>query len=245
MLLSLANYKALAGITSTDATRDAALTAALAAADAAIKKWCRTHFEQQTLTEYYDPPMSDLLVLRQLPVASVTSIVSDPNGHYGQGADAFAGASATTYTAGTDYALLLDQSGLSRTGTVRRIGRPWGYGGAAAGGSWPWAVAGGQPLGGGLVRRFGPTPGSLRVIYVSGFSAVPADVEAAASLLATHLYNRRKTGFPTTSESYNGYSAGYAVPAATVEATQLLGGDPVITQLLGGYRDNYPSLGRS
>lgn len=89
-----------------------------------------------------------LLQLDNLPVRSITSIWENPVGHFGDGAfDA-----THLLAAGTNYSLVREAAGISRSGLVQRLDGAW----SAA-------------------------PGSIKIIYVAGFSAD----ELASDLYAT------------------------------------------------------------
>jgi len=193
-LTSLTLYKAQVGIVTTDATRDASLSALISAFDGAVKKLCQQNIEQSTWTHYFDAPYDTPdLILREGPVSSITSLYYDPAGYAGQGADAFA--STTQLTAGTDFFLVPDQAdGTSKRRRVRRIGMS------------SWA----SPL---LLRPYSslsarPTSpvGAIKCVYVAGFSSVPADLTYAVNLAVARAYQMREKGVAYTSESWNGRS---------------------------------------
>src|SRR5690606_6904105 len=64
-----------------------------------------------------------ILQLPELPVRSITSIYEDAAAEFGQGPGDFN--ASTLLTSGVDYALELDQTGICRTGHVRRVGSVW------------------------------------------------------------------------------------------------------------------------
>jgi hypothetical protein len=118
-----------------------------------------------------------------------------------------------------DYVLETDMhpEGWSRSGRVRRLSRG------------VWGVRYNRPL---ARLGFGPEvePKPLKVIYAAGHTTVPADVSLAV-YMATMLMYQRRTGAPVTSESWNGYSVGYAGPfTATAAVTS-----PDVYQLLAPY----------
>jgi len=171
-LTTLANVKTVLGITTT--AEDAKLTIMVAAAIAAVKSYTNgIDFEGPTTrTEYYQPE-DKILTLRWKPVVSITSVYEDGNANWGDGSGAYA--SDTLLTAGDDYALMRDGSGVngevSRTGRIQRINALWlkrvtlpTYRGTN------WNA---------MVRAVEPAYGAVKVVYVSGFSSVPSDVEMA------------------------------------------------------------------
>ena len=66
---------------------------------------------------------NQVLQLLQLPVRSITEVREDLGAMGGQASGAFP--ASTVLTAGTDYYLDIDESGLSRTGHLYRIGAGW------------------------------------------------------------------------------------------------------------------------
>lgn len=87
---------------------------------------------------------SDVIILKHTPVIFTDlEVYEDPNAHGGQNTDAFP--ASTLLTAGTDYWLDLDETGLSRTGILRRDG------------AWP------------------VEPRSVRVRYTGGWSRTQLD----------------------------------------------------------------------
>lgn len=198
--LTLANWKTNTGTTSTDATRDAAITAMLAQVEDAIKKRLHQPVESATYTEYYDAPVGPLLALRWLPVSSVTSIHYHP-GANGDPAAFVAGDALTQYE---QWVLEADQAdGTSRCGLVRRVG--------AAG----WGMNYRRPAGR-LAPNLEPGRKSLKVVYTAGYSSVPASILAAGYLMTSRLYESRQRGFPVNSESLNSYS--YSASNATADS---------------------------
>lgn len=215
---SLSDLKTHLGVTGTDATRDASLTAILTSVDAAIKRLCFPFlFDATTLTDVIlDAPWaSDTLLLPALPVRSVASIYYNP---------AARGVVANfeaehLLTAGTDYQLVIDDpvNAWARAGRVRRLNRS------------VWGVGYLRPLG---RLAFSPQPeaGSVKVTMSCGTASVPVEVTQATYLAAMLVYQRR-AGAPETSSSWNGYSESLASPFLTTAAIN----SPDVMQLLSGY----------
>lgn len=89
-LTTLADVKALAGISSSDTTQDARLEAIINGVSSQVSTYCARNFKRQTYTgETYSPSNRQLLILRNMPVVSVSSITID----------------GTAQTQGTDYIL--------------------------------------------------------------------------------------------------------------------------------------------
>jgi hypothetical protein len=202
---SLGEYRDFAGLSSTDATRDASLATILAGVEAAIKKLCSPFlFEAATLTDLIlDAPWaSPYLLLPAVPVRSVTSL------YYRQDARGVAGSftSDDLLTAGTDYQLVIDDpvNNWSRAGRVRRLTRS------------VWGVSYERPLG---RLGFNPTPeaGSIKATLAVGCTVVPAEVTQALYLATSLVYQRRQKP-PVSNEGWNGYSVGYAAPFTATAA---------------------------
>ncbi len=76
MLTTLANVRAVPTFNSTARYSDAYLTMLVAAADAAVKKFCKRDLELKAYTEYLDGNEQPGLVLRQWPVLGGTTTVA-------------------------------------------------------------------------------------------------------------------------------------------------------------------------
>lgn len=126
-------------------------------------------------------------------VRSITEIREDPDARFGQASSAFA--ASTALTAGTNYFLELDRSGLSRSGVVHRV-------------NGQWSIA----------------PGTIRITYVAGLtkaeladewayvkSALLEDMQVKFMSLRSQ---RSAGGGPLKKESYAGdVTYEYAVSA--------------------------------
>ena len=85
-LCTLADVKSLAGIT--DTSQDARLELLINGVSAQVSDYCQRNFQKTTYTnETYSCPNRQLLLLRNMPIVSVTSVTFDGN----------------LFTAGTDY----------------------------------------------------------------------------------------------------------------------------------------------
>lgn len=200
-LAALSDVKAHLGLADDYTAEDTRLTAWLNAAIAGITAACSDwDFETTTRTEYYQPN-GRILVLKKRPVQSITSVYEDHDARWGDGTSPYA--AATLLTAGTDYALERDGSGLlgevSRSGNLRRIGKPWAQ--AVS----PIAYA--NTNYNNLVRAVVPAVGAVKVVYVSGYTTVPANVTTACCFEVDEMRLRAKRGGKIiTSESLGEYS---------------------------------------
>lgn len=200
-LATLADVKLHLGIPTGTTTWDAQLTAWMNAAIAGIKAACiGWDFEQITRTEFYQPD-GDILISRWKPIQSITSLYEDAGAAWGQASGAFA--ADTLLVEGEDYALVKDGSGVngevSRSGLVARIGRSW------AQCTKPVSIA--QTNVNAMMRRVIPALGSVKMVFVSGYTAVPADVTQAVCFEVDAMRSMKgKGGATVQSESLGEYS---------------------------------------
>lgn len=216
-ITSLADYKTFAGITSTDATRDAALTVMVAECIDAVVRYCKNgSLESASYTVYLDAPTRNVLYLPHFPVAASGLQIwlnTEANG------DPTLFTSADLLTAYTDYVLDTgpDDASYSYTGKVTLV----------SGG--PWSSTNYVRPVYSLATRLEPARKAIKATYTAGWASVPASLSGAVNLLVSKLYAMRKLGMPTTSESLNGYSASWQ---STATANGILQGDPTIRQQL-------------
>lgn len=213
MLITVDYYKTWVNYTNSD--RDAAYAIMVSQLDAAIKKKLRNPIEQATYVEYYDAPTTDALALRWTPVYPTgLQVIVVP---FSAGNPA-SFVNVTPLVVNQDYTLQADQpDGSSRCGLLRRYNQVWGY-------SYfypPTRLAG----------RLDPDRQSVQVTYTAGYLNVPADLQEAACLAVSMLYQARQLGQQVVSASLNG--ASYSVPAT---ADGILD-SPVIWPLLQPYAD--------
>lgn len=141
------------------------------------------------LTEYYAGCDAQELLLRQRPVQSIASIYEDAGASYGQASGAFAASSLLT--AGTDYALIQEQSGLSLSGIVLRLG-----------GTWPGAT---EALRNILAQGRTKAAGNIKVTATYGSPIVPYDVVNAVHQICAEQRRNLGSG-PLSAESDDYYS---------------------------------------
>ena len=198
-LITLDEVKKHLGIT--DTAQDAALTMWMNAAIGAVKEACRGYlFEETTCTEYYSPD-GYTLILRHLPVQSITTIHEDSNGQFGQSADPFP--ASTLLSATTDYMLVEDGNRIngevSKSGLVKRLGKMWPRR------NTPTAYRSTNYQR--LIRALIPNEGSVKVVYVSGSDSVPDDVvQAIAFEVDAMRMMRKRGGMLLSGESLGEYS---------------------------------------
>lgn len=209
-LTTLSAVKTFLGIS--DTSEDDKLTAMVASADAAIKQYCGRQLESATRTEYYSGDGSSVLLLRQRPVTSVTSVHVDASGYAGQGTDAFG--SSTAWTAGTDFFVRFTDESERNTGELVAIKGPGAFtadGNPKTWGEWPNGV------------------GNIKVVYLGGYTTVPDDLKLAANQIVAQLRNTAEVGRDLSGEKLGGYSY-------TIESSGLPG-IASARQILNKYRD--------
>jgi len=198
------NIKTLLGVS--DTSLDAVLAVLIPQADEMIKGYLQLEIEQATYTEYYSGAGNQSLVLNQTPVQSITSVNEDRDGYYGDGTDAFPASSLLVE--GTDYVLRKDDATateLSKSGILYRIGKAWPR---------PYSRLRGQ-----LASAPGLGLGNIKVVYVAGWTTVPADIQFAANKLVTSMLQSRGLQGPLESESIEDYS--YTIAGAEDQASML------------------------
>lgn len=135
-LTSRSNVKAFKNVSGT--AHDSEIDRLILAVDKFINQYCNRTIEQATVTEYHSLRAGQaVFLLKNPPVASITSLYDDPERSYGSG---------TLLTNNTDYVLEDEDAGIVRFDE--------------------WATSGG-------IRN-------IKVVYVGGFSSVPADLAQAA-----------------------------------------------------------------
>lgn len=219
-LTTLSQLKAFLNVT--DSSKDAWLEALRGAAEADIKLYCNQNFEQTTQTEYYTGNGQRVLVLRQRPVQSITSVFYDSYGNFGTSPGAFD--STTLLTAGTHYCLDLDQgSSLSSSGILFRI-------------NTVWAELGRIYTPGKLYAEQISNAGNLKITYISGYATIPQDLQYAVALLVAYMKLTAPIGgFPLEAERLGDYSYKIHFPVRLSEYTKPEIGQ--IRQILQRYRD--------
>lgn len=200
-LCSLSQLKTHLGVTVT--TYDTQLTQWLDAAISAVINYCGTSFEQATRTEYYQPD-GYKIVLQNRPVISITEVYENASAYWGQATNPWT--SDFLLTAGVDYALQTDAREVpatygytSRSGIVIRIGRRWAR---------RYAQNSSPGLSGyNLSVPDLPAQGPVKIVYVSGYTNVPAAIMQAVCW-EVDAYRARggKGGQQLTAESLGEYS---------------------------------------
>lgn len=197
-ITTISAFKTHAGISGS--AEDAFLTQILLQVEASLQRHIGRQIEAATVTEYYDGDGTNSLWLRRTPVQSITSVYQDEDARYASADSPFP--ASTLLTAGTDYALRVDQptggATASMCGRLYRIGTVW---------SRPFARRGDL-----LVSSPGDPIGNIKVTYVAGWSSVPADIVLAVHQMLGQIRMQRSAGGPLQSESLDYWSATYLTP---------------------------------
>lgn len=195
-LASLADYKATAGITSTDATSDTALTQILLQAQAKMERLCGRRaagFETATWTERVSGDDTSQLRVSQWPITSITSITR------------YSTDGSTTTVTSTDYrtAPYADNRGwihlmgetAGRFPVIDDYGflDPSSYGPIPA---WSWGRD------------------NYSIVYVGGYTTVPDDLKAVLYEAVGMMYANR-AGVALKSESIAGAGSSYTYTRMT------------------------------
>ena len=169
-ILNQSNPAAVLGYSnSAEVTSAALIDNLILEVDALADRYTGRTLESATLTETYDGSGTSVLVLRSRPVTSITSVE-----HIDEDGDA-------TTIASTDYRFDAETGRLYRTNSVAD--------------GWPPEIGDGpvyspRPIGG---WRCGFQ--NYRVVYVAGYSTVPADLQGVATQLVCELFmERRRSG---------------------------------------------------
>lgn len=189
-LVTLAEWKALTGVTSTDSTRDAALEAWIDAVSADIQGRLGRQFGTGSQTHIVDGPPSDTLLAPTGPFTISTLRVWVHDGARGD-SSLFETADELTLYDGFRPEPDLDTPTVCTSRKIYRLGAVWGYEAAREVNRLAGYVA--------------PGSGNVQLTYTLADS-VPADVKAAAANAVTILYNGRTVGGVLTSESRGNYS---------------------------------------
>lgn len=216
-LTTVALVKARLGIPSGNTAQDALLTDIVAETDAQLKAYLRQNIEQATYTEYYSGTGGNVLILRQRPVQSITSIHVDTDGYYGFGDSPFA--TADLLVAGVDYTLdWVSTTAYSLTGFVRRIGAVW-----------PAMGQDTNLLNSVAVRGLG----NIKVVYVGGYpsGSVPKQYQAWATKFACWKFATDMDGVVKSSESHSDTAYSYSLGDL-----KGLSQDEVLYSITGGAR---------
>lgn len=148
--------------------------------------------EQRTVVEYHSGANDPVLFLNARNVSSITSIYVDSSGFFGAPGTAFA--SGTLLTNGVDYALMVEEDGVSWGGMVRRLNSVW-----------PTPQV--KPSAG-LNYERDQFRGNIKATFVAGYveADIPADLKYAACLAIGTMRRYQKAGGVVSGYSFEGFS---------------------------------------
>lgn len=179
-IITATEFKVWRGISGTD--YDALLAVLIPGAQANVETWTGRTFDTATFTEYYDGNGSEILLLKNPPIASITSIAYCDS----------AGTATSTFTS-TDYAFDPD------TGEVRLFNARRGV---ASFDDFGLIVSGGP----GVYPNFSEGFRNVKVVYVGGYGSNPAaetmdlGLKQAMYEYVNELFNAVKDGSGDSSQ---------------------------------------------
>ena len=183
-LVSTAEYKTWRGITGS--SQDTLIAFLLGMSSAYVRRACGRNltngFESATRTETYSGTDETTIQLQEWPITSVTSVTQ-----------LFAGGSTQALDS-TTYRFNADTGILSRIDAVRGRFASFGTDGATVAGTWRP-----EPM-------FADGFFNFSVVYVGGYSTIPADLHQAVCQLTDILYVGRGRDPSLKSESLGQYS---------------------------------------
>lgn len=190
-VITKTTIKTLLGLN--DTTLDDVIDLLIPQAEALVKSYLQREIEETTFTEYYSGTGNQILVLNQTPVQSILSVHEDADGYFENGTDAFP--TSTALAEGKDFVLRKDNASdneVCKSGILYRIGKTWPR---------PFTHRHGQ-----LAQGPGLGLGNIKVVYVAGWTTVPADIQFAISKLVTSMLETRNKSGRLESESIEDYS---------------------------------------
>lgn len=166
----------------------------------------------RTLTEFYSGSGTELLLLDQRPVQSISSIYLDSGGWFGDPSGSFA--SGTLLTSGVDYALKRDNNSRTEKGLSGIVARINGY--------WPRPSRSRGDL---LTADFGDVYGNIKVTYTAGWKTIPPDIIFACNMLIAESRRIATAGGSKQSESFSdvtSYSYTLSTSPGMMDSRQIL-----------------------
>ena len=206
-LTTLSRLKLALGKDVASTGEDDRLLTLLDAAEATVARYLNRNLLQATYIEYFSGTGRPSLVLSNRPVVSITGVYVDAVGYYGQSAGGFA--ASTMLTQGQDYALVNPNASERNPGILQMLSALWDGTGLS---NWPQ----GQ--------------GNIKVVYVAGYTQVPADISQAVAMIVGQMLAQSDRGLPMQSETLGEYS--YTL--LTGAPGQLMAG---ARQILNNYRE--------
>lgn len=190
---STSEYKSYAGISAT--TWDSQLNVIIPAVQMQMERWCGRKFDTETFDEYMDGTGSDVLTVKNPPIASITSIRV-----YVSPTDSPTATSSDDYTFDPDTGIIRLQPSYTRRFPYDSYGYPNSAGPQY--GIWPQWPKGFR---------------NIRVIYIGGFGSttatpIPLDLKLALHKIVDTVFSQAKQDLTVKSESLGSYSYTRADP---------------------------------
>lgn len=189
MTILLSTVKTQLGITGD--SEDARLRLFLPQAISIAESYCNRKFCKQTVTEFYDGNGTHDLVLRNVPIVSITNLWEDIDRSFG---------ASSLLVDGTDFVYN------ANSGVVTRINAYWPY--SLQRGRVPVRGLGGYMSYGSqqLVALDQKYTKCIKIEYETGWDAVPMDIQYAVGSLVACMMREASVGAPLASESLDYYS---------------------------------------
>lgn len=221
-LLTLAQHKVFAGITTTDTTRDASLQEIIDEAISAVLEYCQNGtLELTQYTQILNLPSYPSLIVPFAPVTYApdadTPIDFSLYVYNNARGDPSAFTSDHLLRPYIDYVLETGPTNItvSDSGIVRFL-------------NGVWFINRDRPVYS-LSTKIIPSYGAVKVVYTAGYATTPPMLRMVLNLIVRKIFNARKIGAPIVSESLNGYS--YSTNS-NITADGLITGDPTIQKSL-------------
>ena len=211
---SLSQVKTQGGIDQGDTSKDDQIQILLDGLSNVIEQELHRTIPATSYTEFYSGDNSQVLLLRQRPVISVTRVNIDNGGEFGQGVNAFD--PTQDLVAGVDYAIMAGQNGIGSNGMLKRIN-----------GSWPRRQS---YVAGQVSPQYGAGTGNILVMYTAGYSPIPAAITYAVNALVLSKLATAAIGGAAQSMSYEDASVSLFSPE------QLTGIIGTIERTIGSFK---------
>lgn len=175
-------------------------------AEAAVRVYVKWEINQTlNQVDYYDGRGYTDIQLQRPFVSRVVNAWVDNQGGYGSGPNAFTG---NPLTQGVDYALVLDQGSLGKSGLLRKLQYPLqGFPSDLVFYRKPGGLAYRSPA------YWEAGFGNIKVQYDYGFAAgsIPLDIQLAVVTAVAIILNSTRYGFPLTNEGLGSYNYGLSL----------------------------------
>lgn len=193
---TVSQVKTQAGIDQSDTSKDAQIQILLDGLTSVLLQELGRDISVTSYMEYHSGDNSQILLLQQRPIISVTRVNIDYSGEFGQGVNAFD--PTQDLVAGTDYAIMAGTQGIGSSGMLKRIN-----------GSWPRRAT---YVIGKVAPQYGAPNGNILVVYSAGYSPIPAAIIYAVNALVLSKLVTAAIGGAAQSMSYEDASVSLFSP---------------------------------